>query len=66
MIKAFEEEKKRKTYHRIERFYGTFHRALQLPSAVDVAKAEAAFTDGVLTVTLPKTDEAKPRTLNIK
>jgi HSP20 family protein len=64
--RKFEDETKKRTFHRIERFYGTFHRAVHLPSAANVAKAEATFRDGVLAITMPKAEEAKPRTLQIK
>jgi HSP20 family protein len=63
--KKHEAEQKDGSWHRVERTYGAFERALTLPKGVDGAKAEAAFKDGVLTVTLPKTDQVKPRTLTI-
>ena len=61
-----EKEEKSKTYHRIERRAGSFYRAATLPCAVQEAKAEAEYTDGVLTVTLPKSEETKPRHVKIK
>lgn len=54
-----------KDYHRIERRYGSFHRTLTLPTGIDTTKATAAFADGLLTVELPKSEAAKPRTLEI-
>jgi HSP20 family protein len=64
--KEEEKEEKDKRYHRVERSYGSFARAIRLPSAVDGSKVTAAFKDGVLTVTLPKTGEAKGTTIPIK
>jgi HSP20 family protein len=58
------EQKNTETY-RTERFYGRFHRSLSLPKAVDAAKVEASYKDGVLTVTLPKSEEAKPRQIQV-
>lgn len=52
-------------YHRIERSYGKFQRAFSLPETVDAEKVEAAFDNGVLTITLPKKDVAKPRTIKV-
>ena len=53
-------------FYRREIRYGAFSRSIPLPAAVDQDKAEAAFTDGVLTVTLPKSAEAKPKQIKIK
>jgi HSP20 family protein len=64
--KKREEEHKDKAWHRVERVYGSFQRSLTLPKGVDGDKAEATFKDGVLTVVLPKTEHAKPRTLKVK
>jgi HSP20 family protein len=63
--KKREEEQKDRSWHRVERAYGAFERTLTLPKGVDGDKAEAAFKDGVLTITLPKSDQVKPRTLKI-
>jgi HSP20 family protein len=51
--------------HRQERYYGKFSRALTLPVAVAPDKVKAAFKDGILTVTLPKAEEAKPKQINV-
>ena len=51
--------------HRRERFYGRFSRALTLPTAVAPDKVKAAYKDGVLTVTLPKAEEAKPKHIDV-
>lgn len=53
-------------YYLKERFYGAFQRAITLPVAVNPDKAEARFEDGVLTLTLPKAEEAKPRRIAVK
>ena len=51
--------------HRQERFYGKFSRAVTLPAAVAADKVKATYKDGILTVTLPKTEEAKPKQIDI-
>jgi HSP20 family protein len=51
--------------HRQERFYGKFQRALTLPAPVAADKVKAAYRDGVLTVTLPKAEEAKPKQIDV-
>ena len=48
-----------------ERYYGKFSRTLTLPSAVATDKVNAAYKDGILTVTLPKAEEAKPKTITV-
>ncbi|NUN48540.1 MAG: Hsp20/alpha crystallin family protein [Candidatus Brocadiae bacterium] len=63
--KKFEEESKDKNFHRIERRYGSFYRALALPDTVDTAKVEAAFKNGVLKVRMPKREESKPKPIQI-
>jgi HSP20 family protein len=52
--------------YRAERFVGRFHRTVALPAPVDPEKVKAAYADGVLTVTLPKTEEAKPKQIQIQ
>jgi HSP20 family protein len=51
--------------HRQERYYGKFQRALTLPEPVAADKVKADYKDGVLTVTLPKTEEAKPKKIDV-
>jgi HSP20 family protein len=51
--------------YRSERFYGRFHRTVTLPRAVDVNKIAASYKEGVLTVTLPKSEEAKPKQIEV-
>ena len=50
---------------RNERFFGRFERSLNLPFAVDATRVAASYEDGILTVTLPKAEEAKPRHIDI-
>jgi HSP20 family protein len=52
--------------HRTERAYGTFFRSFALPKTVDAARVEARYDAGVLTVVLPKREEAKPRSIPVK
>jgi len=51
--------------HRQERYYGKFSRALTLPVAVAPDKVKASFKDGILSVTLPKAEEAKPKQIDV-
>jgi len=51
--------------HRQERYYGKFQRALTLPTPVAADKIKAQYKDGVLTVTLPKAEEAKPKKIDV-
>ncbi|MCL4846716.1 MAG: Hsp20/alpha crystallin family protein [Acidobacteria bacterium] len=53
-------------YHRVERVYGTFSRSFTLPSSLDAGSVTADYRDGVLTVVLPKREEAKPRQIQVK
>jgi len=64
--RKFEKDVEKESYHRIERAYGSFSRSFSLPANVQTAKVDASFVDGVLTVTLPKSEEAKPRQIEIK
>ena len=61
-----EKENKDKQYHTIERRSGSFYRALRLPVEVEKDKVEAAFKDGVLTLRLPKSKEAKKKVAQIE
>jgi HSP20 family protein len=61
-----EEEIKREDYHRRELRYGSFCRSVPLPAQVEHDKAEASFEQGILTVTLPKSEEVKPKTIKVK
>ena len=61
-----EAEEKTKRWHRTERVYGSFERRVALPSTVDAERVDAAYKDGVLTVTVPKSPGAKPKTIQVK
>jgi HSP20 family protein len=64
--KKQEKEEKDERYHRVERSYGSFTRSVRLPVGVDASKVTAAFKNGLLTVTMPKTVAAKGTTIPIK
>jgi HSP20 family protein len=52
--------------HRTECFTGSFHRAVTLPSGVEAARVTAQYKDGILTVTLPKSEASKPKQIEVK
>ncbi len=64
--KKAEKETKDKNFHRVERSYGKFHRAFELPGAVNRDKIEAEYKDGILSISVPKTEEAKPKQIEVK
>jgi len=64
--RRFSDEVKKESYHLIERYYGSFQRTFELPTSVDRDKVEAKYDKGVLTVTLPKREEAKKKKIEIK
>jgi len=64
--KKLEKETKKENYHRVERSYGTFQRSFTLPAAVKAEKIDASYKDGILTVLLPKAEEAKPKQIEVK
>lgn len=53
-------------WHRRERGFGSFRRMIRIPAPVDADKVEAKLEDGVLTLTLPKAEEARPRRITVK
>jgi HSP20 family protein len=63
--RKFEKDAKKESYQRVERTYGTFARAFTLPSQVNHDKVEAAFENGLLTIVVPKAEQAKPRKITI-
>jgi len=63
--RALDGEVDRESFHRLERAYGGFTRSFTLPTAVDQDKIQADYKDGVLKVTLPTREEAKPRQIPI-
>lgn len=64
--KKQESEKKGENYHRVERSYGIFQRSFTLPSSVNSEKIDASYDNGVLTVSVPKLEEAKPKEIEVK
>src|SRR5271157_468682 len=61
----YEKEVNEQNYHRIERPYGSFARSFSLPNSIDAEKVKAEYKDGLLTLTMPKREEAKPKTIKI-
>jgi HSP20 family protein len=65
-MRAREDEDQGRGYHRRERRYGEFSRSLQLAPGLDIAKAEARYVAGVLTLRIPKAEETKPRQITVQ
>lgn len=63
--RKMEKEEKGKTFHRVECSYGSFVRSFRVPDGVDESKVKAEFKDGVINVTLPKSQKAKSKALEI-
>ena len=63
--RKYEKEVNDKNYHRVERSYGSFARSFSLPNSIDADKVKAEYKDGLLTLTMPKREEAKPKTIKI-
>ena len=61
-----EKEEKRRKFHRLERFFGTFERTFTVPEDADATKIMAEFHDGVLQVHLPKRPMPKPKAIEVK
>ena len=64
--RTFEKEETGRKYHRVERAYGSFARSFTLPEDADAAKVSADFKDGVLIVHLPKSEKARPKSIEVK
>ncbi len=64
--RKFDDMDNQDKYHRVERRYGSFSRSFQLANTTDVKNISAAYENGVLAVTLPKLEEAKPRSIQVK
>jgi HSP20 family protein len=64
--KKQEKQSKSDNAHRVERCYGSFQRSFTLPSTVKAEKIEATFADGILTIALPKAEEARPKQIDVK
>src|SRR5215210_7055091 len=63
--RKFEKDVNKESYHRVERTYGTFSRAFALPQQVQAEGVQAGFENGVLTIMVPKAEQAKPRKIEI-
>jgi len=63
--RKFERDVKKESFHRVERTYGTFSRAFSLPQQVNAEGVQAGFENGVLTILIPKAEQAKPRKISI-
>ena len=61
-----EEEKKDKSWHIREQRWGSFERSLRLPTGVMSDRAKADFDNGILTISLPKSEEVRPKTITVK
>lgn len=64
--KKHESEVKEEQFHVMERTYGSFSRSFSLPTNVDSSNVRADYKDGVLTLTLPKKEESKPKKIEVK
>jgi len=64
--RKYESNVDEKNFHRVERIYGSFTRSISVPKDVDSEKISASFRNGVLEITLPKTEEVKPKEIEIK
>jgi HSP20 family protein len=63
--RKFSNDVQREQYHRLERGYGAFRRSFTLPATVDASNVNAAYQDGILTVTLPRREETRPKQIQI-
>jgi HSP20 family protein len=63
--RGFYETKELEGFRRIERHFGRFHRAVRLPDRVDADRVEANYRDGILTIAVPKAEDARPRRIQI-
>ena len=63
--RPFEQKVEQENYHRLERSYGTFSRSFTLPATIDADKIRAEYRDGILNLTLPKSEKAKPKRIQI-
>jgi len=64
--REIQQEHERVSYHRKERAEGTFNRTVTLPTEVNAERVDARYVDGILTLTLPKAEEAKPRQITVR
>jgi HSP20 family protein len=61
-----DQEIRKENFHRIERYYGTFQRSFSLPQTVNLDKITASCDKGILTITLPKKEETKPKQITVE
>ena len=64
--RKLEKEERRESYHRVERYYGSFQRSFELPATVDRDNIVAGYDKGVLKIVLPKKEDTKPKTVKIE
>ena len=64
--RKFEEQVDEERYYRVERRFGSFQRSLALPQGVKPDRIEAAYDDGILTVTVPKAEQEKPKRIEVQ
>jgi HSP20 family protein len=64
--RRFYTERETDNFRRVERRFGRFHRSIRMPDRVNADAVEAAYRDGLLTITVPKAEEAKPRRIEVK
>lgn len=64
--RKIQQEKKEKGYQYSEKFYGKFTRVVELPTEIQADKVKAAYKDGVLEITLPKSENAKPKKIDVE
>jgi len=64
--RVFYADKEPSEFRRVERSFGRFHRAVRLPDRVDGEHVQADYRDGLLTITVPKAEEAKPRRIEVR
>ena len=63
--RQFRNEVAREQYHRVERGYGAFRRSFTMPATIDATRVTANYQDGVLTITLPRREETRPRQIQV-
>lgn len=61
-----DQEVKKENYHRVERYYGSFQRSFSLPTTIDRETVKAVCDKGILTITLPRREETKPKQINVE
>ncbi len=64
--KKIEKQEKKENYHRVERVFGRFARSFRLPVTIDQEKIRAKYDQGILTLTLPKREETKPKNITVE